>query len=365
MGHQVKWPPTPVVLPGPRPNDPEPMSLPLTAPPSRGSHWAEEFEWEEEAERAEKPAWAEEPESAAARASGTSHILVAPDETSSARAHSEGPKAKKKPPQPQEPWQPSLRPAGAGSMQAIAAPSSPSSLSTLPPHKKHGIIILPQSLQLEGDWECVQCGHKNRHWRTRCHWCAALKCLVRDDRDVGDVGEGRFASWSQQPSTKANTEAKGRPRPSTDARAQPEPSTKAAPSRKAATSPPSPLPPGLVASPMSRDVADVPDVPVARSWRAESVVEGEVSQVPGRPFLAGDWRCTRCRNHNMHWRGFCFGQHGRCRNPRDASFRPGDWYCKCGNHNSYWRTECNRSKCGRSRVHGEQHAHILAACAYR
>jgi len=104
---------------------------------------------------------------------------------------------------------------------------------------------------------------------------------------------------------------------------------------------------------------DVPEVPVARSsssgsrsWRAENVVEGEVSQMPWRPFLTGDWRCMRCGNHNMHWRGYCFGQHGRCRNPRDASFRPGDWYCQCGNYNLYWRTQCNRDKCGRSRTDG-------------
>ena len=106
---------------------------------------------------------------------------------------------------------------------------------------------------------------------------------------------------------------------------------------------PSPLPP----SPAD-DVNDVPEV----HWRAESVVEGEESQIPWRPFLAGDWRCTRCGNHNMHWRGYCFGQHGRCRNPRDVDFRPGDWYCQCGNYNLHWRAHCNRGKCGRSRADG-------------
>ena len=126
-----------------------------------------------------------------------------------------------------------------------------------------------------------------------------------------------------------------------DAKARPKPSTaaKAMPKR-----PPPPPPPPAPAS----DVHDVPEV----SWRAESVVEGEESQMPWRPFLKGDWRCTRCGNHNMHWRGYCFGQHGRCRNPRDANFRPGDWYCQCGNYNLYRRTHCNRGKCGRSRANG-------------
>ena len=45
-------------------------------------------------------------------------------------------------------------------------------------------------------------------------------------------------------------------------------------------------------------------------------------------------------------------QHGRCRNPRDANFRPGDWYCQCGNYNLYWRLFCNRGKCGMSRAGG-------------
>ena len=115
---------------------------------------------------------------------------------------------------------------------------------------------------------------------------------------------------------------------------------------------------------------DVPDVPDAsgsssssKTWRPDRIVEGEVSQMPWRPFLAGDWRCTRCGNHNMHWRGYCFGQHGRCRNPRDANFRPGDWYCQCGNLNLYYRTHCNRNKCGRSRADGGEQVPLVQSLA--
>ena len=150
-----------------------------------------------------------------------------------------------------------------------------------------------------------------------------LRSIHRVLMPVELVPAARDRSRSPQPQSKA------RPKPKPKAKLQPRPPT---------TPPPS-------------DVPDVPDVPEA-SWRAENVVEGEESQMPWRPFLKGDWRCTRCGNHNMHWRGYCFGQHGRCRNPRDANFRPGDWYCQCGNYNLYWRTQCNRGKCGRSRADG-------------
>ena len=143
-----------------------------------------------------------------------------------------------------------------------------------------------------------------------------------DVKDVGDVGDGEGRARSRSP-------------PAVSKR-QPKPSAKLTPAPPPEPPAPPPAPP--------------PDTKV--HWRAESVVEGEESQMPWRPFLKGDWRCSRCGNHNMHWRGYCFGQHGQCRNPRDANFRPGDWYCQCGNYNLYWRTHCNRGKCGRSRAGG-------------
>ena len=108
--------------------------------------------------------------------------------------------------------------------------------------------------------------------------------------------------------------------------------------------PPPPPPPALTPQPPSEPPR----------WSGSSVVQGETSEMPWRPFLKGDWRCRECNNHNMHWRGYCFGLHGRCRATRDASFRPGDWYCQCGNFNLQRRTHCNRSKCGKSRQDGEQ-----------
>ena len=55
----------------------------------------------------------------------------------------------------------------------------------------------------------------------------------------------------------------------------------------------------------------------------------------------GDWECSRCRNHNFKFRGFC---HNRgCGTPRDHHFdvARGDWYCKCGNFNFSKHNECN------------------------
>ena len=112
--------------------------------------------------------------------------------------------------------------------------------------------------------------------------------------------------------------------------------------------PPGQLHPGVPARLVPEPPSDPPP------WRVDAIVRGEESQVPWRPFLKGDWRCRECANHNMHWRGYCFGQHGRCRAPRDASFRPGDWYCNCGNFNLQHRTHCNRTRCSMSREVGEQ-----------
>ena len=168
-------------------------------------------------------------------------------------------------------------------------------------------------------------------------------------------GEGRGRSRSPRqakarPRRKSKKQGRGSPRSPRQAKAMPNSKGQRllpppVPARDVADvrPPPPPAP--------ARDVADVSDVHDV-AWRPENVVEGEESQMPWRPFLKGDWRCTRCGNHNMHWRGYCFGQRGGCRNPRDADFRPGDWYCQCGNYNLYWRTHCNRGKCGRSRANG-------------
>ena len=160
---------------------------------------------------------------------------------------------------------------------------------------------------------------------------------AHDVRDVGDVGDGETRARSRSPPARQQTKLEAKARPKPKAKHQPPPPP-----------PPQPPPPPL---PPANDDNEVPDAQHAH-WKAENVVEGEESQMPWRPFLKGDWRCSRCGNHNMHWRGYCFGQHGGCRNPRDANFRPGDWYCQCGNYNLHWRTHCNRGKCGRSRAGG-------------
>ena len=68
----------------------------------------------------------------------------------------------------------------------------------------------------------------------------------------------------------------------------------------------------------------------------------------------GDWICHTCGNHNFNRRGYCNGRHGGCRTPRDAGWKPGDWYCACGNWNLNWRGWCNRAKCNKSRAEDEQ-----------
>ena len=93
----------------------------------------------------------------------------------------------------------------------------------------------------------------------------------------------------------------------------------------------------------SRDGPAVPDVPAVPP-----------PAPPGPPaarergFLPGDWHCRKCGNHNQHWRGFCNGKSRTkpCREPRNANWRPGDWYCACGNFNWSTREYCNRDKCG-------------------
>ena len=112
--------------------------------------------------------------------------------------------------------------------------------------------------------------------------------------------------------------------------------------------PPPPPPPPTIPALTPQPPSEPP------RWSGSSVVQGESSEMPWRPFLKGDWRCRECNNHNMHWRGYCFGLHGRCRATRDASFRNGDWYCQCGNFNLQRRTHCNRRKCGASRQDAEQ-----------
>ena len=68
----------------------------------------------------------------------------------------------------------------------------------------------------------------------------------------------------------------------------------------------------------------------------------------------GDWICHKCGNHNFNRRGYCNGRHGGCKTPRDAGWKPGDWYCACGNWNLNWRGWCNRAKCNKSRAEDEQ-----------
>ena len=166
------------------------------------------------------------------------------------------------------------------------------------------------------------------------------------ERVVLDEGRGRSRSPRQakaRPRRKSKKQGRGSPRSPRQAKAMPNSKGQRRLPPPAPARDPPPAPARKVA-----DVSDVHDV----AWRPENVVEGEESQMPWRPFLKGDWRCTRCGNHNMHWRGYCFGQRGGCRNPRDADFRPGDWYCQCGNYNLHWRTHCNRGRCGRSRAGG-------------
>ena len=68
----------------------------------------------------------------------------------------------------------------------------------------------------------------------------------------------------------------------------------------------------------------------------------------------GDWICHTCGNHNFNRRGYCNGRHGGCRTPRDAGWKPGDWYCGCGYWNLTWRGRCNRATCNKSRAENEQ-----------
>ena len=76
--------------------------------------------------------------------------------------------------------------------------------------------------------------------------------------------------------------------------------------------------------------------------------------VPGQEWQAGDWRCRVCNNHNWRRRGFCNGNGGRCKEPRDLGFGPRDWYCRCGNWNLAGRSVCNRGVCKTPRSEGEQ-----------
>ena len=82
--------------------------------------------------------------------------------------------------------------------------------------------------------------------------------------------------------------------------------------------------------------------------------ERDEAWVPGKEWQAGDWRCRVCNNHNWRWRGFCNGNGGRCKEPRDLGFGPQDWYCRCGNWNLKGRAICNRDVCRTPRSKGEQ-----------
>ena len=79
----------------------------------------------------------------------------------------------------------------------------------------------------------------------------------------------------------------------------------------------------------------------------------EASAAEGGSGKDNDWWCSLCHNHNWFRRGFCNGMHGRCQNPRDFDFAPGDWYCTCGNFNRKHRKRCNRSQCQLPQVRGE------------
>ena len=73
-------------------------------------------------------------------------------------------------------------------------------------------------------------------------------------------------------------------------------------------------------------------------------------------YAYGDWTCRSCGNHNWAWRGYCNSRAtGRpCREPRDVTFRAGDWYCQCGNLNTYGKRTCNMRMCEALRAEGEQ-----------
>jgi len=73
-------------------------------------------------------------------------------------------------------------------------------------------------------------------------------------------------------------------------------------------------------------------------------------------YAYGDWTCRSCGNHNWAWRGYCNSRAtGRpCREPRDVTFRAGDWYCQCGNLNSFGKRTCNMRRCEALRAEGEQ-----------
>ena len=96
----------------------------------------------------------------------------------------------------------------------------------------------------------------------------------------------------------------------------------------------------------------------------------------------GDWRCSKCKNHNYANKQFCNRStcnekkpHGdnnnnnnsyrdnnrgrndnnRGRNSNDEpNMKPGDWMCpKCKNHNYASKKFCNRSSCDEKKPHGD------------
>ena len=166
-------------------------------------------------------------------------------------------------------------------------------------------------------------------------------------------------SRSSQPNAENSPRSNRTPRNPRRSRSRSPPRAVLLPRAKVAAGPRGPLTPARPKGSVAQCLQSTSAASSTTPWRQVR----EVREVPAvappdvwRRVLPGDWFCTRCGNHNRHWRGFCNGKYmtEKCWVPRDSSWQRGDWYCVCGSLNLVFRTRCNRSRCGLYRSEGEQ-----------